>query len=144
MEHSLRRAFEYQSPRSIISIIIQANTGEILIDKPNTGLLRVVELPEENQLKQRCRRFSQHKEIYSVVFDVKGVNIELTNAKRYLQVWIDTKLMIEFNVKKTIEKAVQTLTILSRTVSNSKWRHIERKVACKVSRNTEEKTYFSL
>lgn len=106
-----------------IAMIIWAKTEETLMNKANTGLLRVAKWLKEHQLelapqKTEAVLLSKRRKISRVFFDVEGVTVEPSNAVRYLGVWLDTKLTFACHVKKTIEKSEKTITALSRILPN--------------------------
>lgn len=106
-----------------VAMIVCASDEEVLMNIANIGLLRVGNWLKENQLelapqKTEAALLTKRRKISKVTFEVEGVNIEPSNAVKYLGVWLDTKLTFACQVKKSIEKVEQTITDLSRLLPN--------------------------
>ncbi|XP_060516193.1 uncharacterized protein LOC132695754 [Cylas formicarius] len=100
-----------------IGLIVVAKNEELLMCNANTALQRVARWLEQRRLalapeKTKAVLLTTKRKIGHVVFDVMGSEIGLSDAVKYLGVWLDRKLSFAEHVKRTVQKAEKTTSAL--------------------------------
>ncbi|XP_060516767.1 uncharacterized protein LOC132696115 [Cylas formicarius] len=100
-----------------IGMIVVAKNEELLMCNANTALQRVTRWLEQRRLalapeKTKAVLLTKKRKIGHVVFNVMGSEIGLSDAVKYLGVWLDRKLSFAEHVKRTVQKAEKTTSAL--------------------------------
>lgn len=106
-----------------IAMIATARYEEILTNLTNRGLQRVSNILKRLQLtlapeKTEAVLLTRRRKLRPISFEIQNTKIEISNALKYLGIWLDTKTTFAEHTKQVAIKVEKTIKALSSLMPN--------------------------